>query len=332
MNASPAAEHESWRPTAELQHLRERARLLARARDYFARTDALEVETPALVRAPVTDVHLESMRVVDDAMGGATVGYLQTSPEYAMKRLLSAGAPDIYQVCRVFRAGERGGRHNPEFTMIEWYRRDVDQHGLMRDVEALIATALEGSKSALLPSECITYREAFEHVMNVDPLHASGVDLVRAIERVGVPLPESMRASPDRDDLLDLAMGTLVAASFPVDRVTFVHDFPASQAALARIDGDVAARFEAFVGSLELANGFHELGDASEQRARFAADLERRRALGRPQREADELFLAALRHGLPPCSGVALGFDRLCMVAMEAQRIDDVVAFPFERA
>jgi len=306
--------------------------MLARVRGYFARTDALEVETPALVRAPVTDVHLESLRVVDDATGGATVGFLQTSPEYAMKRMLSAGAPDIFQVCRVFRAGERGHRHNPEFTMIEWYRRGLDEHGLMRDVEELIAVTLDGSGRPQRPSEYVTYCDAFQRIVGVDPLRASNGELVRAIERAGVSMPESMRATPERDDLLDLAMGTLVAGSFPADRLTFVHDFPASQAALARIDGDVAARFEAFWGALELANGFHELGDADEQRARFAADLKRRRALGRPARGADELFLAALCHGLPPCSGVALGFDRLCMVATGAQRIDEVVAFPFERA
>jgi lysyl-tRNA synthetase class 2 len=322
---------EAWRPTATLARLHERGRLLARVREYFASTGALEIETPALVRAPVTDVHLESLRVVDDSLGGATVGYLHTSPEYAMKRLLCAGAPDVYQVCRVFRAGERGGRHNPEFTMVEWYRRDLDHHALMRDVEALIGSVLSLDRT-LPQSDYVTYREAFARVVGIDPLCASLDELVRAIERVGVSLPESMRADPVRDDLLDLAMGTAVAASFATDRLTFLYDFPASQAALARIDGEVAARFEAFWGPLELANGFHELGDADEQRSRFVEDVERRRTLRRPARHADELFLAALRHGLPPCSGVALGFDRLVMVATGAGRIDDVVAFPFERA
>ena len=325
------ADPEVWRPTATQSRLHERGRLLARVRDYFASTGALEVETPALVRAPVTDVHLESLRVVDDSLGGETVGYLQTSPEYAMKRLLCAGAPDVYQVCRVFRAGERGGRHNPEFTMVEWYRRDLDHHALMLDVEALIGSVL-GPDRTLQQSDYVTYREAFARVVGIDPLCARLDELVRAIERVGVSLPESMRADPVRDDLLDLAMGTAVAAYFATDCLTFLYDFPASQAALARIDGEIAARFEVFWGPLELANGFHELGDADEQRLRFAEDVERRRTLRRPARQADELFLAALRHGLPSCAGVALGFDRLVMVATGAGRIDDVVAFPFERA
>jgi lysyl-tRNA synthetase class 2 len=325
------ASPDAWRPAATLARLQERARLLARVRDYFARTGALEVETPALVRAPVTDVHLESLRVVDDTSGGATVGYLQTSPEYAMKRLLCAGASDVYQVCRAFRAGERGGRHNPEFTMVEWYRRGMDHHALMRDVEGLIAAVL-GPERALPQSTHVAYRAAFAKVVGADPLCADLDDLVACFDRMGVGLPESMRAHPVRDDLLDLAMGTAVAASFPTDRLTFLYDFPASQAALARVEGEVAARFEAFWGPLELANGFHELGDAEEQRARFAQDIERRRLLGRPARQADQLFLAALRHGLPPCSGVALGFDRLVMVATDAERIDEVIAFPSERA
>lgn len=320
-----------WRPTASLEVLQLRARLLARVREYFAATDALEVETPALVRAPVTDVHLEALRVVDDAGVGATAGYLQTSPEYAMKRLLCAGAPDIYQVCRVFRSGERGRRHNPEFTMIEWYRRDIDHHALMRDVEALVR-ALLVEHPALPSSVFVAYRDAFEAAIGVDPFDAPVAGLVAALDRHGVALPDSMRGAPARDDVLDLAMGTVVAASFAQDRLTFLHDFPASQAALAQVRGRVASRFEAFWGPLELANGFHELGAAAEQRARFEDDVLARRANRQPEREMDERFLAALAHGLPPCSGVALGFDRLVMVAVGATAIEEVVAFPYERA
>jgi lysyl-tRNA synthetase class 2 len=321
----------AWRPTANVDALRLRAAMLQAVRDYFARTGALEVETPALVRAAVTDVHLESLRVVDDAAAGDTVGFLQTSPEYAMKRLLCAGAPDIYQVCRVFRAGERGGRHNPEFTMIEWYRLDCDHHELMRDVEALVRCTL-ASCLECGPGDFVTYRAAFDRALGVDPLHAPVAELVAALERVGVTLPDSMRDTLERDDVLDLALGTVVAESFARDRLTFMYDFPASQAALAQAHGEVAARFEAFWGPLELANGFHELGDATEQRARFAADTVRRQQRGQPARATDERFLGALAHGLPACAGVALGFDRLVMVAAGAQHIDQVVAFPFERA
>jgi lysyl-tRNA synthetase class 2 len=326
-----AAADAEWRPTADLARLRLRADLLTRVRAYFSATSALEVETPALVRAAVTDVHLESLRVADDATRGATIGYLQTSPEYAMKRLLCAGAPDIYQVCKVFRAGERGGRHNPEFTMLEWYRHGLDHHALMRDVEALIRHVLEPVRTFAV-SESITYCHAFQRRLRLDPLHAPVDAIMQAIEAAGTSVPDSMRAGAARDDVLDLAMGTVVAESFAKDRLTFLYDFPASQAALAQIRGEVASRFEAFWGPLELANGFHELGSAPEQAARFAADLARRRANGQPVRAVDQFFLDALASGLPPCAGVALGFDRLVMVAARAERIDDVVTFPCERA
>jgi lysyl-tRNA synthetase class 2 len=328
---SPADDAADWRPTASVEALRLRAGLLERVRGHFARCGVLEVETPALVRAAVSDVHLESLRVVVDAAQGATAGFLQTSPEYAMKRLLCAGAPDLYQVCRAFRAGESGRRHNPEFTMIEWYRRGHDQHALMRDVEALVQAALAGHRE-VAASDFVAYREAFARVVGVDPLRAGVGSLLDALERRGLDVPATLRRDPLRDDLLDLAMGTLVPASFATDRLTFVHDFPASQAALARVHGEVAERFEAFWGPLELANGFHELGDAAEQRARFAADNRLRAARGQPVRDVDERFLQALAHGLPDCAGVALGFDRLAMVAAHADRIDDVLAFPYERA
>ncbi len=324
---------EAWRPTATLERLRLRALLLGRVRAYFESTGALEVETPALVQAAVTDVHLESLRVADDSSGsgGATVGYLQTSPEYAMKRLLCAGAPDIYQVCKVFRARERGRRHNPEFTMVEWYRNGQDHHALMRDVEALIRHVLEPVRT-FGPSESVSYCEAFERRLGLDPLHAPVAAIMAAVEAAGVHVPDSMRTGSSRDDVLDLAMGTVVADSFAKDRLTFLYDFPASQAALAQIRGDVASRFEAFWGPLELANGFHELGSAVEQAARFAADLEQRRAKGQSVRPVDQLFIDALAAGLPPCAGVALGFDRLVMVASGATRIDEVITFPIERA
>jgi elongation factor P--(R)-beta-lysine ligase len=327
----PAADADiAWRPTATLQMFRLRAALLARLRAYFAATGALEVETPALVRAPVTDVHLESLHVVDDVTS-STQGFLHTSPEYAMKRLLCAGAPDIYQVCRVFRAGERGRRHNPEFTMVEWYRLGMDEQALMRDVEALVRALLD-TQRACAASEFVTYQEAFARVLGVDPLDAPARDIQAAIEAHGVAVPQSMRTNPSRDDLLDLGMGTVVAESFPCDRLTFVHDFPASQAALARVHGAVAARFEAFWGPVELANGFHELGAADEQLARFESDRVERRARSQPDRTPDGRFIAALRSGLPECAGVALGFDRLVMVAAGAASIDEVMAFPFERA
>ena len=319
---------EPWRPTAALEALRLRAALLGQVRAHFAATGALEVDTPVLVRAAVTDVHLESLRVVDSA--GREAGYLQTSPEYAMKRLLCAGAPDIFQVAHVFREGERGRRHNPEFTMVEWYRHDIDHHALMDEVDALLRRLLAPHVS-LGPTVRVTYAEAFAAALGLDPLTADAARLRHAITSAGGSVPDTF-ADGDRDDLLDLAMGTLVTERFPAGRITLLYDFPASQAALARVRGPVASRFEAFYGPLELANGFHELGDAREQRARFAADLDARQRRGRPPHALDERLLAALTAGLPGCAGVALGFDRVAMVAAGARCIDEVVAFPWERA
>jgi lysyl-tRNA synthetase class 2 len=246
-----------------------------------------------------------------------------------MKRLLAAGAPDIYQVTRVFREGERGRRHNPEFTMVEWYRLGIDHHALMGDVERLLRALLEPLRP-VGPTRRVTYKDAFVGALGVDPLSASTRDIHSALLARGADVPASI--SGDRDALLDLAMATIVASTFPADALTFLHDFPASQAALAQVRGPVASRFEAFWGELELANGFHELGDADEQARRFVADRAERARRGQPDREPDTLFLNALAAGLPACAGVALGFDRVVMVASGAQSIDDVIAFPVERA
>jgi lysyl-tRNA synthetase class 2 len=320
-------ESADWRPTASLEVLRLRARLLGQLRAHFASTGTLEVETPVLLRAAVTDVHLESLGV--HRADGTPVGFLQTSPEYAMKRLLCAGAPDIFQVARVFREGERGRNHNPEFTMIEWYRRGMDHLALMGDVETLLRALLEPLRR-VGPTRTVTYAEAFIECLGCDPLQAPAADLEACLRERGTDVPATLAS--DRDGLLDLAMATHVAPGFATDRLTFVHDFPASQAALARIRGPVASRFEAFWGGLELANGFHELDDPVEQSGRFAEDLATRARHGRPRREPDRRFIDALAAGLPSCAGVALGFDRVVMVATGASRIDEVIAFPVERA
>jgi lysyl-tRNA synthetase class 2 len=229
----------------------------------------------------------------------------------------------------VFREGERGRRHNPEFTMIEWYRLGIDHGALMLDVEALLRALLEPVRS-VGPTLHVTYADAFQSALGVNPLTDSTATIEAAARGAGLDIPPGL--AEERDGLLDLAMATLVTARFPEDRVTFVRDFPASQAALAKIDGPIAARFEAFWGSLELANGFHELGDAREQARRFESDAATRRARGQPAHDADKSFLAALASGLPPCAGVALGFDRVVMIAAGAQHIDEVIAFPIERA
>jgi lysyl-tRNA synthetase class 2 len=316
-----------WPPTASLDTLRLRARLLAEVRAHFAATGALEVETPVMVRAGVTDVHLESLEV--HRSDGTPAGFLHTSPEFAMKRLLAAGAPDIYQVARVFRESERGRRHNPEFTMVEWYRLGVDHHALMGEVELLLRSLIE-PRRPVGPTRRVTYADAFQETLGLDPLTAPTSQLLAEIRTRGTDVPASVAG--EHDALLDLAMVTLVAPAFPADSITFLHDFPASQAALARIRGPVASRFEAFWGGLELANGFHELGCANEQERRFESDRAERARRGRPDRAPDRLFLAALGAGLPSCAGVALGFDRVVMIAARASAIDEVIAFPVERA
>jgi lysyl-tRNA synthetase class 2 len=314
-----------WRPTASIATLELRASMLRAAREYFVATRALEVETPTLSVAAVSDVHLASVA----ATANGQARFLHTSPEYAMKRLLAAGSGDVWQICRVYRDGERGSQHNPEFTLIEWYRLGMDHHALMTDVERLIGAMLPPAR-AFDRSERISYREAMQLHAGVDALRDPVPVLIERLRSASIDAPAGLEH--DRDACLDLIMSTLVGPKLGRERLCFIYDYPASQAALARVRGEVASRFEAYLDGVELANGFHELGDAAEQRARFLADLRERARRGLPATPLDERFLAALAHGLPECSGVALGFDRLVMCAARATRIDEVLAFPFERA
>jgi lysyl-tRNA synthetase class 2 len=323
------SDSQAWRPTADLPALRRRAETLRRARDFFFQRGVLEVETPALVNTPVTDVNLGSARV--DVPGFATPLFLHTSPEYAMKRLLAAGSGDIFQICRVYRGGERGRLHNPEFTMLEWYRLGFSLEELMREV-AELTRALLGAP-ADLPVEYVTYRDALRHHAGVDPLDAPRATLEQAARALG--LDAAQAGSLGRDELLDLIVGAQVGPALGTHALTFVHRYPASQAALARIDPAdprVALRFELYHRGVELANGYHELASSTEQRQRFAADQESRRARGLPVQPVDQHLLAALAAGLPECAGVALGFDRVLMLAAGAASIDEVLAFPVERA
>lgn len=314
-----------WKPTASIATLEIRAAMLRAARDYFAATRALEVETPTLSASAVTDVHLAS--VAATACGRRQ--FLHTSPEYAMKRLLAAGCGDIWQIGRVYRDGESGRWHNPEFTLIEWYRVGVDHHSLMSDVERLISAMLPPSRH-FDSAERLTYREAVQLHAGIDAFNDPTAVFIARLESAGIEVPGSVR--DDRDACLDLIMSTLVGPQLGRERLSFIYDYPASQAALARVHGRIASRFEAYLDGIELANGFHELGAADEQRARFTADLQERERRQLPNMPMDEHLLAALQHGLPECSGVALGFDRLVMCAVGAQHIDEVLAFPFARA
>lgn len=326
---------DDWRPTASPAALARRADIAAAVRAFFAARGVLEVETPLLSAAATPEPHLHSLAAVDPAESGATDRggrpcYLATSPEFHMKRLLAAGSGPIYQLFRAVRGGEGGRRHNREFTLLEWYRPGWDHLRLIGEVEELLAEVLGGRAV-----ERLTYAEAFRRHAGLDPHRASVAELDRAIAARGLAGPAF--AVGDRDSRLHLLMGFAVEPSLGPG-VTVIHDFPASQASLARVrpatagEPAVAERFEVFVDGVELANGFHELTDAAEQRRRFAADLARRRSAGLPTPPADERLLAALEHGLPPSAGVALGFDRLVMLATGAAAIDEVIAFPADRA
>jgi lysyl-tRNA synthetase class 2 len=308
--------------------LRRRAEALKFTRGFFDARGVLEVETPAMVNAPVSDVNLGSLRVLMPA--SAAPLYLHTSPEYAMKRLLAAGSGDIYQICRVYRGGERGRQHNPEFTMLEWYRLGFSLADLMDEVAAVTRGLLGDSA---LPMEIISYRDAVSRHAGFDPLEAGEQQLQLAARDLGWQTDQARAAS--RDELLDLIVAARVGPALGANSLTFMHGYPASQAALARLDGQdprVALRFELYYRGVELANGYHELTDVVAQRQRFAADQQTRRARGLPVDTLDLHLLAALEAGLPDCAGVALGFDRVLMLALGAASIDEVLAFPVERA
>jgi lysyl-tRNA synthetase class 2 len=297
----------------------------------------LEVETPVLCAAGAVDEHLDpipaSWHPLEDP-SRPEPRWLVTSPEHSMKRLLAAGSGAIYQITKAFRDGERGRLHNPEFTIIEWYRPGIDHLALMDEVEALVRALLDGSPGTGAvpgPFHRTTYRDAFLRAIGVDPFVASEADLAGAARERGI----AAEASAGRDSILNLLLAGSVEATLGLDRPEFLIDYPPSQAALARVrpdDPPVAERFELYFRGLELANGYHELLDAREQERRFIEANARRRAAGKPELPIDRRLLRALEAGLPACAGVAMGFDRIVMLATGARSIDEVLAFPIERA
>jgi elongation factor P--(R)-beta-lysine ligase len=320
-----------WRPTATPGAIFLRARLNAAIRVFFAERNVLEVETPVLSVAGNTDPNIASFSL---EFSGRTDGaprsrWLRTSPEFALKRLLAAGIGDCYELGRVFRDGEAGGRHNPEFTMLEWYRVGWDHQRLIDETAGLISTALAlVGRSATL--ERIAWRDLYLTRLEIDPITASDTELQHALGDVRID-PEGLT----RDDWLDLLLTHRLQPGFASDRMLAVFDYPASQAALARLrpgEPPLAERFELYLGPLELANGYHELTDASEQRTRFERDLEVRAARGTARPPIDAHLLTALQAGLPACAGVALGVDRLLMAMLGTSGIADVLAFPFDRS
>lgn len=320
----------AWRPTAKINTLRKRAEILKLIRDFFAARSVLEVETPLLCHTSVTDPFIESIpaAVKINHSHNKRDYYLQTSPEYAMKRLLSAGSGAIFQISKAFRQGEVGQYHNPEFTMLEWYRPGFNHHQLMDEMDELLQLLLATAKA-----ERYSYAEIFATQLHIDPHTASPAELqnVAAINHIQVN-----NQIEDRDTWLNLLLTHCIEPHLGKSAPCFIYDFPQTQAALARIqqmhaDGPfVASRFEVYFRGIELANGFHELQDVDEQRKRFAMNLQTRTQLGLNILPIDEYFLAALRHGLPDCAGVALGVDRLIMLATESKAIADVLSFSFE--
>ena len=308
-----------------------RARLYALIREFFSARGVLEVETPILSAGANTEPNLASFstRFSGHADSGSRERWLRTSSEFAQKRLLAAGIGDNFELGRVFRDGEAGRRHNPEFTMLEWYRVGWDHRRLADETVELVQAALAlTAKRAEVRR--IAYRDLFHEAIGLDPFAAGNAQLQSALGDVRVDA-----TGLSRDDWLDLLLTHRIQPNFPGDRITVVFDYPASQCALAKIrDGDppVAERFELYAGTQELANGYHELTDAAEQRARFVRDNARRCERGLPELPLDENFLVAFESGLPDCAGVALGVERLLMAMMATDDIRDVLAFDFARA
>jgi lysyl-tRNA synthetase class 2 len=328
----------SFLPTADWPTLRLRADLLRRTRAFFDERGFLEVETPLLSADTVVDRHLDPLATSLEGLGPARTLYLQTSPEFAMKRLMAAGGEAIYQITHAFRQGERGPRHNPEFTIVEWYRRGDDYAAGMQLLSDLCEALLAHG-----PAERTTYREAFLRYVGIDPLTATDEAIADAARS---KLPDAAAAfdrsqvPPDRDAWLDLLLTSLVEPHLGqlesgTPRPTILCDYPPSQAALAQLRDDdppVAERFELYVAGLELANGYHELLDAEALRRRNQENNRLRTADGKPTLPEESRLLEAMRQGLPACTGCALGFDRIVMLAAGKQDIAQVMPFPVERA
>lgn len=319
-----------WQPTASLAALKQRAGLYAMIRRFFSERAVMEVETPVLSRAGNPDPNIQSLTLtLQQPQAESARRWLRTSPEFALKRLIAAGVGDCYELGRVFRDGEAGHRHNPEFTMLEWYRVGWDHRRLMEETADLVqaAMALSGRRTTVRE---ISFRELYKTTLNVDPFsdHEGALRAPLAVYDINP-------AGLTRDDWLDLLMTHLIQPALPSNRVLLVYDFPPSQCALARICADaqpVAERFELYVGPLELANGYRELLDPTEHRQRFAANAATRQQAGSRPVPVDPNFLAAMDAGLPTCAGVALGVDRLLMAMQGTERIGDVLAFPSDRA
>ncbi|WP_369804513.1 elongation factor P--(R)-beta-lysine ligase [Coxiella endosymbiont of Amblyomma nuttalli] len=317
-----------WQPTATLGNQKLRAKLYNKIRQFFAKRNVLEVETPLLSQYTVTDAHLHSFQTTYYSNNEKYHHrYLQTSPEYAMKRLLAAGSGPIYQICKAFRDDEISHQHNPEFTLLEWYRPSFNYHDLMCEMDALLQTTIQSKKAVRK-----TYEQLFLNNLSINPFALSLPELHTLSQKFSLQNASSYK---NRDTLLQFLFAHVIEPTLGFSQPLFVYDFPASQSVSAKIDPynpNVALRFEVYIKGLECANGFEELINASEQRRRFELENLKRKDIGLPEIAIDQRLLAALESGLPPCSGVALGLDRLLMIMGKRRRIDDVIGFTIDRA
>jgi len=310
----------NWRPSASIDTLKARSKIISEIRSFFNERHVLEVDTPLMCRAGTTDVYLDSMMLTLNKNRTDDIRYLQTSPEFCMKRLLAAGIGDCYQICKAFRKDEAGKYHNPEFTLLEWYRINFDHHRLMDDMDALLQYILKSQ-----PAKRISYRDLFLENLGIDPYKLSIEQLIK----IDPDLCQTLNPQIDsKDDYLMLLLSQHIEPKLGSDRPCFIYDYPASQAALSKVrDKKYAERFEVYIHGIEVANGFHELQEANEQLSRFQEDNKKREGLNKPSVAIDHALIDALKHGLPNCAGVALGIDRLIMIALQKEKLSDVLSF-----
>jgi len=325
-----------WQPTASNEVMRERALMLKNIRAFFDERDVIEVETPLLSQAATTDPHLDSLQT----QFREQTRYLNTSPEYGMKRLLANGMGSIYQICKAFRDDELGASHNPEFTLLEWYRLAYGCEQLMDELQVLIEMLCQQSLLFVQKNtsfQRLSYQQAFEEYAGINPHTCTSKQCYQAALHYGVEIPQGLNEGDARDEWLDWLLTQLVLPAFPKQAFTFLYDYPESQCALAKIGHNsqnmaIADRFELFYGEIELANGFHELTDAAEQLQRFKLENNARKLKGKSISCIDKYFIAALAAGLPECSGLALGLDRVLMVLMGVDNIEEVLSFSWQYA
>lgn len=317
---------DDWQPTASIENLRHRAKFIAEIRLFFQEKEVLEVETPLMCQAAATDIFIQPIPAQYSSASNNTF-FLQTSPEYAMKRLLAAGSGSIYQICKAFRNDEIGRLHNPEFTMLEWYRLGFDHHDLMDEVDEFLQRIL-----VCPAAEKITYQALFEKKLGIDPRASSISELIKCAELNKIQMDNELSRTLNLDDWLDLLMSHCIEPTIGFEKPVIIYDFPASKAALAKVKANVAERFEVYVKGMEIANGYHELLDPDIHVKRFTQDCLNRERLNYLKVPIDQKLIAALKAGMPPCAGVALGIDRLLMLKLGANNIKDIVSFTIDRA